>query len=106
MKLLKTLFSKTTVSLFVLTSTFVFAQKPANNIEFNKFLDNYYEEGLLFYPIAATQRGDNRYNDLLPNDIAAPYLKKQHDFTITYQNQLRAFDRNTLNSFDKLLSIS
>jgi hypothetical protein len=35
------------------------------------------EEGLLFNPIAATQRGDNRYNDLLPNDIAAPYLKKQ-----------------------------
>jgi hypothetical protein len=40
-------------------------------------VDNYYEEGLLFNPIAATQRGDNRYNDLLPNDIAAPYLKKQ-----------------------------
>jgi hypothetical protein len=44
-------------------------------------VDNYYEEGLLFNPIAATQRGDNRYNDLLPNDIAAPYLKN-NDFTI------------------------
>jgi hypothetical protein len=49
--------------------------KNEKKTEFNKFVDNYYEEGLLFNPIAATQRGDNRYNDLLPNDIAAPYLK-------------------------------
>ena len=99
---LKIIFRNTAVFLFVFSSTIVLAQKPANNAKFNKFLDNYYKEGLLFNPIAATQRGDNRYNDLLPNDIAAPYLKKQHDFTITYQNQLRAFDRNTLNSFDKI----
>jgi uncharacterized protein (DUF885 family) len=59
------------------------------------------KEGLLFNPIAATQRGDNRYNDLLPNDIAAPYLKKQHDFT-KYQKLLKAFDSNKLNSFDKI----
>jgi hypothetical protein len=64
-------------------------------------LDNYYEEGLLFNPIAATQRGDNRYNDLLPNDML-PYLKKQHDFTIKYQKLLKAFDSNKLNSFDKI----
>jgi hypothetical protein len=51
--------------------------------EFNKFVDNYYE-GLLFNPIAATQRGDNRYNDLLPN--VAPLPKRKHDFTIKYQN--------------------
>jgi hypothetical protein len=62
------------------------AQKRDKKTEFNKFVDNYYEEGLLFNPIAATQRGD-RYNDLLPNDIAAPYLKKQHDFTIKYQKK-------------------
>jgi hypothetical protein len=48
------------------------AQKDEKT-EFNKFVDNYYE-GLLFNPIAATQRGDNRYNDLLPN--VAPYLKE------------------------------
>jgi uncharacterized protein (DUF885 family) len=102
MNLLKTLFRKTAVLLFVLSSTIVLAQKPASNAKFNKFLDNYYEEGLLFDPVAATQRGDNRYNGLLLNDIAEPYLKKQQDFIIKYQKQLKAFDRNELNSFDKI----
>jgi hypothetical protein len=80
MNLLKGLFRKTAVLLFVLSCAIVLAQKPANNTEFNKLLDNYYEEKLLFDPITATQRGDNRYNDLLPNDIAEPYLKQQHNF--------------------------
>ncbi|MDZ4331039.1 MAG: hypothetical protein U0945_10755, partial [Flavobacterium sp.] len=61
MNLVKSLFRKTTVILFVLCSTFLLAQKPANNATFNKFLDDYYEEGLLFDPISATSRGDNRY---------------------------------------------
>jgi hypothetical protein len=68
-------------------------------------VDNY-EEGLLFNPIAATQRGDNRYNDLLPNDIAAPYLKKQHDFTIKYQKLLKALIATNSIPLIKLLSIS
>ena len=102
MNLVKSLFRKTTVILFVLCSTFLLAQKPANNATFNKFLDDYYEEGLLFDPISATSRGDNRYNDLLPNDIAEPYLKKKHDFTIKYQKRLETFDRKSLNSFDKI----
>jgi uncharacterized protein (DUF885 family) len=102
MKRVKTLFRNTTIILVVLTSTIVLAQKRDKKTEFNKFVDDYYEEGLLFNPVAATQRGDNRYNDLLPNDIAAPYLKKQHDFTIKYQKLLKAFDSNKLNSFDKI----
>jgi uncharacterized protein (DUF885 family) len=102
MNRVKTLCRNTTIILVVLSSTIVLAQKRDKKTEFNKFVDNYYEEGLLFNPIAATQRGDNRYNDLLPNDIAAPYLKKQHDFTIKYQKLLKAFDSNKLNSFDKI----
>jgi uncharacterized protein (DUF885 family) len=78
------------------------AQKPASNDKFNKILDNYYAEGLLFIPISATQRGDNRYNDLLPNDIAEPYLKKKHDYTIKYQKLLETFERKKLNPFDKI----
>lgn len=95
-------FRKTTVPLFVLSSTIVLAQKSVSNPKFDKFLDNYYEEGLLFDPFAATQRGDNRYNDIFPNDIAEPYLKKKHDFSIKYQKLLKTFDRNELNSFDEI----
>jgi uncharacterized protein (DUF885 family) len=102
MNLLKTLLKKTVVLLFILTSTIVMAQKPARSAKFNKFLDNYYEEGLLFNPLAATQRGDNRYNYLLPNDISESYLKSQQDFAIKQQKKLNAFDRNELNSFDRI----
>jgi uncharacterized protein (DUF885 family) len=98
----KTLFSFTAVIVLVLSSSMLLAQKPANNAKFSKFLDNYYEDGLVLNPLTATQRGDNRYNDLFPNDIAKPYLKKQHDFTISYQKQLASFDRDKLNSFDKI----
>jgi hypothetical protein len=72
MNRVKTLCRNTTIILVVLSSTIVLAQKRDKKTEFNKFVDNYYEEGLLFNPIAATQRGDNRYNDLLPNDITVP----------------------------------
>jgi hypothetical protein len=37
-------------------------------------VDNYYEE---VYCLTLLQPRKGDYNDLLPNDIAAPYLKKQ-----------------------------
>jgi hypothetical protein len=54
MNRVKTLCRNTTIILVVLSSTIVLAQKR-DKTEFNKFVDNYYEEGLLFNPIAATQ---------------------------------------------------
>ena len=36
---------------------------------FADFLENYYREGLRLFPVKATFAGDNRYNDLLHNDI-------------------------------------
>jgi uncharacterized protein (DUF885 family) len=102
MNKLTILFRNTAVFLFVFSSAILLAQKLPGNAKFSKFLDNYYEDGLLLNPLTATQRGDNRYNDVFPNDIAEPYLKKQHDFTILYQKQLASFDRNKLNSFDKI----
>lgn len=75
-----------------------FAQK---NEAFNKVLDDYYEEGLILNPINATARGDNRYNDLLPNNIAAPYLLKQHEYYVKYRHLLAKFKRNELSAFDQ-----
>jgi len=53
-----------------------------NNKPFNKLLAAYYDEGITFNPIGATQRGDNRFNDILPNNIATPYLKKRHNYNL------------------------
>ena len=89
------------VIISILLSSNLFAQ-TANNNDFNKMLDNYYEDGIVLNPFAATQRGDNRYNDLLPNNIAAPYLKNVHAYTLKYQALLSTYKRESLNAFDKV----
>lgn len=102
MKTLKTFLKNAGFIILALISITLFAQKPANNTAFNKLLDAYYEEGLQLNPIDATARGDNRYNDLLLNDISTPHLKKLHDFNIKYQKLLSSFKRKSLNTFDKI----
>ena len=99
---LKSFFKTTACIILLIIHLPVFAQQPANNSSFNALLNDYYEEGLKFNPLAATQRGDNRYNDLLLNDISVPHLQKVHDFNLKYQNKLDAYKRQDLNSFDKV----
>ena len=52
----------------------------ASPASFDKFLDGYYEEYLKLNPLEATQIADNRYNDLLPNDISGGYRRELEDF--------------------------
>ena len=101
MRLLKSIIKCVVVIVIILFSANVFAQS-ANNIGFNKMLDQYYDEGIIFNPLAATQRGDNRFNDLLPNNISAPYLKKSQAYILKYQQLLKTFSRASLNAFDKV----
>ena len=68
-------------SILVIIVTFLsvsLSAQQANNKDFNKMIDQYYEDGIIFNPLGATQRGDNRFNDLLPNNIAVPYLQEYH----------------------------
>ena len=101
MRSLKRIIKSVVVVIVVLFSANTFAQ-TANNIGFNKMLDQYYDEGVIFNPLAATQRGDNRFNDLLPNNISAPYLKKSQEYISKYQQLLKTFNRGSLNAFDKV----
>src|SRR5690606_36675144 len=57
--------------------------KSENNVstDFNKMLDNYYQEGLKLNPLTATFSGDTRYMDRLPSFLRDEYtseLKKYH----------------------------
>ncbi|MFN2438894.1 MAG: DUF885 family protein [Chitinophagaceae bacterium] len=88
--------------ILALSGSSLFAQQPPNNTAFNKLLNNYYEESLQLNPLSATAAGDNRYNDLLPNNISVPHLKKVHAYNVKYQKLLGAFKRKSLNSFDKI----
>lgn len=71
------------------------ATAPANDV-FNTFIDRYYEEYLRLNPLEATVIADNRYDDLLPNDISEQYRHELGAFYKRYQDSLQYFDRAAL----------
>jgi hypothetical protein len=102
MNRVKTLCRNTTIILVVLSSTIVLAQKETKT-EFNKFVDNYYEEGLLFNPIAATKRRQQ----------VQRFIAKRYCCTVPKKTRLHHKISKLLKAFDnksipliKLLSIS
>ena len=100
------IYLKNTLRFVFLISTLVFSslaisqQSTANN-SFNQLINDYYEEGLVLRPLAATQRGDNRYNNLLPNNISTAYLKGVHDFNVKFRTRLAPYKKVGLNASDK-----
>lgn len=75
-------------------------QKP--DVNFGKLLDRYYEERLKLFPLEATANGDNRYNDLLPIDGSAPYIRQTHDFYQKYLDEIGKVDSASLDENDRL----
>ncbi|GAB3805959.1 DUF885 domain-containing protein [Spirosoma humi] len=77
-------------------------QTTTANTAFATVLDNYYEERLKLFPVEATQQGDNRYNDQLPNDISQAFLDQTKSFYTTTLEKLTSFDREKLSDEDKI----
>lgn len=73
-----------------------------SNTNFNKLLDSYYEDRLKLFPLEATASGDNRYNDLLPNDGSAQFIQQAKSFYKGYIDKLHAVKRDDLDEQDKL----
>jgi uncharacterized protein (DUF885 family) len=69
---------------------------------FSKLTDQYYEEGLKLFPLNATYSGDNRYNDLLPNDGSAVFISQAKTYYKKYLDSLKNYDLNQLNENDKI----
>ena len=46
---------------------------------------------LAFYPMEATQIGDKRYNNLLPNDISESFRSDLKAFYSRYQSELAMY---------------
>src|SRR5688500_7065628 len=69
---------------------------------FKDFLDSYYEERLQFFPLDATEQGDNRYNNLLPNDISEAYRSQLKDFYTKNSKELSSYDRTLLTPQEKV----
>src|SRR5689334_21361419 len=73
---------------------------PAKSL--NDFLEQYYEERLPLYPLEATQAGDNRYNDLLPNDISITFRDTLKAFYTRYDSGVRTYDRTKLDEQEQV----
>ncbi|GGE93516.1 DUF885 domain-containing protein [Hymenobacter cavernae] len=67
-----------------------------------KLFDAYWEKHNQLFPFDATAQGDNRYNNLLPNDQTHAFRDTLRAYYQGYLDKLNAFDRNTLSENDKI----
>lgn len=63
--------------------------------------DKYWDEHARLYPLDATQQGDDRYNNILPNDQTQAFRDSLKTFYQKYQDQVKKFDYNQLDENDK-----
>lgn len=78
------------------------AEGNAGNKDLSRVFDQYWEDRMRLFPLEATGIGDNRYNDLLPNDGTAQFRKQSHDFNQKYLGELSKFNREELDENDKI----
>ncbi|WP_133499676.1 DUF885 domain-containing protein [Cognatilysobacter terrigena] len=64
--------------------------------------EQYWEELLKLNPLQATFQGDPRYNDQMPNFLAADYRKKSHDFTVKWLDAVQKVGSDGLTGQDLL----
>src|SRR5882672_10481476 len=76
--------------------------QPGQHATFNALLKNYYEQSLKLFPLSATQYGDNRYNDLLPNNITVAFRNQERQFYQSYLDSLNSYDRSKLEYNDQV----
>lgn len=76
--------------------------KKVEGKKLNALFDKYWEERSQLYPIEATQQGDNRFNDLLPNDQSKEFQEKLKAFHSKYLQELSQFKRSDLNENDQI----
>lgn len=64
---------------------------------------DYYGEYLKMYPLEATSQGDERYNDLLPNNLSQAFIKNEIAFYNSVQNRLKSVNYNALDNDHKVV---
>ncbi|MDU8886893.1 DUF885 domain-containing protein [Yeosuana sp. MJ-SS3] len=70
--------------------------------KFAELLHNYNEEGLVLNPLNATQAGDNRFNDQLPNFLSEDYKAKKKAYYNKYKKALSDIDESQLSDTEKM----
>nr|WP_295923649.1 DUF885 domain-containing protein [uncultured Dyadobacter sp.] len=64
--------------------------------------ERYYEERAPLYPLEATMNGDNRYNDLMSDDLTQAGKSKAAAFYKKYQDELAGYDREKLTGEERV----
>jgi len=72
------------------------------NKSFAALTELYYQEGLKQSPLQATVIGDERYNDLLPNDGSIAFMEEYKKFNQRFLDSLKNYDRSALSANDQL----
>ncbi|NRF39130.1 DUF885 family protein [Pedobacter foliorum] len=78
------------------------SENGKSNSQFTAMCEQYYQDGLKLSPINATYIGDERYNDLLPNDGSQAFIKEYKDYNQRYLDSLSKFNRDELTADEKL----
>ncbi|MBC6606753.1 DUF885 domain-containing protein [Hymenobacter sp. BT188] len=78
------------------------ATQPADSAPLAALFEAYWEDQARLDPLAATARGDSRYNDQLPNDQTQASRNEYVAFAQRYLAALRQFDRAKLSANDRL----
>jgi uncharacterized protein (DUF885 family) len=90
----------------ILTIVFFACTQPnkslADSTKFGNFLENYYQDQLKLTPLQATIVGDERYNDLLPNDGSLEFIEIWKQFNTRFLDSLKNFERAELSANDQL----
>ena len=66
------------------------------------FFEKYYNEHNRLFPMTATTNGDNRYNDLFPDDISESYRDTLKLFFQNYLDSLNTYQREKLSPEDQI----
>ena len=67
--------------------------RASHNAKLATLFAEYHEERLKLYPMDATQAGDHRYDDLLPNNLTESFRASETAFYRKYQAALERMDR-------------
>lgn len=79
-----------------------FKTDNAVSSNFNKMLDNYYEDGLKLNPLNATFSGDTRYNDSFPNLLSDEHEAELKNYYTSYKDEASRFEDTDLSETEKM----
>ncbi len=77
-------------------------EAPVNQLSFDQFLKNYYQDGLKLNPVNATFAGDNRFNDQFPNILSDAYANEIKSYYTDYKKQLAQYNDIDLTESQKM----